>query len=197
MAKRNSLSTQPQKSEAWWDSSLGKITTAVIIPIIVSIMLFHFQSYWTVQNDQKIVANKFLSEIQVLEPNIISAQTSYSDSLSTRQPSIKIDSIYPPNGLYYTNSGDLGKLDPSLTRNLTLFYFRLTKAEDDRKMIINELKILSTNSTANDYEKLLASKSVDLQYNEILDYVNSANSQIPELKTELQAVENKKQFIFF
>ena len=179
------------------------MATAVIIPVIVSLFLFQLQYSITTQYQQKEAANKFLSEIEILEP-FINAQNSYyvnSREMATKDPStpmmLTVDSIYPSSGLYYINANDLGKFDHNLTKNLTKFYFDLTTAESTRKQVIAQSIVLSPNSTASEQERNIANQTILDGYKTIIMATDSAAIQIPNLKSELLTVSNKKPFVFW
>ncbi|WAC04166.1 MAG: hypothetical protein OS112_06750 [Methanoregula sp.] len=173
-------------TDRWWYPLLLILISAVV-SIVVTWFTFQIQWSQTSLNENRNIANSFLNEIEILEPGILYEVSVYSDSTQFEgPPKLKIDPFYPETGLFYSKSGDIGKLEPNLSQKLHRFYYRLTRAETDRKDVNRYYSIILTNSTSNNLERTQALGIIDDIYLDMIDNINRAAEQIPELKEELR-----------
>jgi hypothetical protein len=184
--------------KSFWDSNLGKVTIAILIPMLVSIVLFQVQYSISAGYEQKDIANGFLNDISIIEPSLNRGVTQYTSEFNPNAPqSPRIDTFYPETGLYRTKSGDIGKLDQKLSEDLQRFYYRIYRADECREDYKNYFSAIYEESTASKFDKDVAKTTMIPLYYEIRENLITSSNQIPDLKERLKAYVNYKPFFLF
>jgi len=182
-----------------WSRLEQIIIIAIIAPIIVAAAHTYLSEFNEMQNN----ARAFKIELENLKVylNGTLQYPAYTFDNNTRTLGVnqKIDTIYPEYGLYYTSKDKISKFDSELSEDLYIFYFRLLKAEEQRKI---------ATSTFAEYKKLEAKG--ELEYATYPDQVGSViesnqemlfltqqcENSLPKILEKLDATINAKPFIF-
>jgi hypothetical protein len=110
----------------------------VIVPIIVSAIVsawsFNYQFTNTMKNEQKNLANGYISDLEYVNRSISALNKTFNDPANPdyHKRTKIVTPLYPSWGLYYSNRQDIQKFDPELSSDMYEFYSWILQAEDNR-----------------------------------------------------------------
>jgi hypothetical protein len=185
--------------------------TIIIIGILAPILVTSINSYYSDFTEKQNLAQAYKTEIINLKPFLSEAQKQplsvfFIDPNNTANNSLivqqKVDSLYPSWGLYNSNPQLLSKFDKNLSAQLYLFYYRIQRAEEMRKVVIGnnqEIKNLRATEGSSSLEYLGKANSIVGEDTEMHVNINLASESIPSLIDGLNETINAKPlpFVYF
>jgi hypothetical protein len=165
------------------------LITAIIVPAIVSSSVSWFMIQTQLQNEQRNIANGYLSDLDFVERSLTVQWNEYMASPDADNPIQWVNPVYPPWGLYYSNRQDISKLDPDLAKQTYQVYYLLLITEDARNTNNNFDKLYYTdfNNNASVQNRIISRSSA---FNSMMTGINTSIHVIPYLKANLAKVAN-------